>query len=309
MKVVEEGASSSVNAKDHSSQTNKLTFKDIKAFVKIGIVNSNLLAVFTGYWLALYVTGISFIETLDVFTLTIAGSTLVLIGASVLNNWYDTDIDIIMDRTRNRPTVTKKIASSHVLMIGIVTTVLGLILLYMTTLTAAIVSFVGWFTYVVLYTMWSKRRYTLNTEIGCISGAVPPLIGWAAIHPDLFHIIPITVFMIMFIWQTPHFLSLAIKNRKQYKLAGVPMLPAVYGTEFTKRQIIVYIICLFPLPFFLYQFGIIFLTIITTLNIVWILIAFSGLFMKNVYKWANVVFFYSLAYLIIFFGTLIYVAT
>src|SRR5690625_256746 len=309
MKVVEEGASSSVNAKDHSSQTNKLTFKDIKAFVKIGIVNSNLLAVFTGYWLALYVTGISFIETLDVFTLTIAGSTLVLIGASVLNNWYDTDIDIIMDRTRNRPTVTKKIASSHVLMIGIVTTVLGLILLYMTTLTAAIVSFVGWFTYVVLYTMWSKRRYTLNTEIGCISGAVPPLIGWAAIHPDLFHIIPITVFMIMFIWQTRHFLSLAIKNRKQYKLAGVPMLPAVYGTEFTKRQIIVYIICLFPLPFFLYQFGIIFLTIITTLNIVWILIAFSGLFMKNVYKWANVVFFYSLAYLIIFFGTLIYVAT
>lgn len=309
MKVVEEGASSSTSVNDHSSQANKLTFKDVKAFVKIGIVNSNLLAVFTGYWLALYVTGLTFTETLHVFALTVVGSTLVLIGASVLNNWYDVDIDIIMDRTRNRPTVTKKISTSHVLFIGIVTTVLGLILLYMTTLTAAIVAFIGWFTYVVLYTMWSKRRYTLNTEIGCISGAVPPLIGWAAIHPDLFHIIPITVFIIMFIWQTPHFLSLAIKNCKQYKLAGVPMLPAVYGTEFTKRQIIVYIICLFPLPFFLYQFGTIFLTIITTLNIAWMIIGFSGLFMKNVYKWANVVFFYSLAYLIVFFGTLIYVAT
>src|SRR5690625_2772099 len=307
MKVVEEGASSSVNAKDHSSQTNKLTFKDIKAFVKIGIVNSNLLAVFTGYWLALYVTGITFIETLDVFTLTIAGSTLVLIGASVLNNWYDTDIDIIMDRTRNRPTVTKKIASSHVLMIGIVTTVLGLILLYMTTLTAAIVSFVGWFTYVVLYTMWSKRRYTLNTEIGCISGAVPPLIGWAAINPELFHYVPLTLFLIMFIWQTPHFLALAMKKSKEYKAAGIPMLPVVYGFEFTKRQIVVYIACLLPLPFFLGELGIAFIVIATILNVVWLLIGFSGYIMENVMKWANVLFFYSLGYLIIIFLAMIIV--
>lgn len=309
MKVVEEGASSSSKINDHLSENNKLTFKDVKSFVKIGIVNSNLLAVFTGYWLALYATGLTFTETFNTFILTVVGSTLVLIGASVLNNWYDADIDMVMERTQKRPTVTKKISSSNVLAIGIISTVIGLIFLYFTTITAAIVAFIGWFTYVVLYTMWSKRRYTLNTEIGCISGAVPPLIGWAAINPELFHIIPITVFVIMFIWQTPHFLALAIKNCEQYKLANVPMLPAVYGTEFTKRQIIVYIICLFPLPFFLYQFGAVFLTIITSLNITWMIIGFSGLFMKNVYKWANIVFFYSLTYLIVFFGTLIYVAT
>src|SRR5699024_7119544 len=125
---------------DHLSENNKLTFKDVKSFVKIGIVNSNLLAVFTGYWLALYATGLTFTETFNTFILTVVGSTLVLIGASVLNNWYDADIDMVMERTQKRPTVTKKISSSNVLAIGIISTVIGLIFLYFTTITAAIVA-------------------------------------------------------------------------------------------------------------------------------------------------------------------------
>lgn len=285
----------------------KLTMKEIKSVIKIGIVNSNLFTVFTGYWLALYFTGASFMPNFKVFLLTMIGSTFVLIGASILNNWYDVDIDPVMDRTKERPTVTGKISLQNALIIGLITTLLGLILLYLTTITAAIVAFIGWFTYVVLYTIWSKRRYTLNTEIGCISGAVPPLIGWAAINPDLFHIVPITLFLIMFIWQTPHFLALAMKNSKEYKAAGIPMLPVVHGFEFTKRQIIVYIACLLPLPFFLGELGITFIVIATILNVVWLLIGFSGYIMENVMKWANVVFFYSLGYLIIIFLAMIIV--
>lgn len=285
----------------------KLNLQDIKSVIKVGIVNSNLFTVFAGYWLALYFAEASFMANIKLFLLTMFGSIFVLIGASVLNNWYDVDIDPVMGRTKTRPTVTGKISLNSVLFLGITSTLLGLILLYFTTITAAIIAFIGWFTYVVLYTIWSKRRYTLNTEIGCISGAVPPLIGWSAFNPELFHIVPIVLFLIMFIWQTPHFLALAMKNCKEYKAAGIPMLPVVHGFEFTKRQIVVYIACLLPLPFFLGELGITFLIIATTLNVAWLLIGFSGFFMKNVLKWANIVFFYSLGYLITIFFTMIVV--
>ncbi|MEI3611016.1 heme o synthase [Pseudogracilibacillus sp. SO30301A] len=285
----------------------KLNLKDIKSVIKIGIVNSNLFTVFAGYWLALYFADASFMENIKLFLLTMFGSIFVLIGASVLNNWYDVDIDPVMSRTKNRPTVTGKISLNSVLFLGIVSTLLGLILLYFTTITAAIVAFIGWFTYVVLYTIWSKRKYTLNTEIGCVSGAVPPLIGWSAVNPELFHIVPIVLFVIMFIWQTPHFLALAMKNCKEYKAAGIPMLPVVHGFEFTKRQIVVYIACLLPLPFFLGELGITFLISATILNLAWLIIGLSGFFMRNVMKWANIVFFYSLGYLIIIFSSMIIV--
>src|SRR5699024_4673329 len=105
----------------------------------------------------------------------------------------------VMERTKIRPTVTGNITLNTALVLGLAATVLGLILLLFTTVQAALFAFLGWFVYIVLYTMWSKRRYTLNTAIGSFSGAAPPLIGWAAVEPG-FHIVP-------FIWQTPHFLA------------------------------------------------------------------------------------------------------
>ena len=290
------------------SQMNKLTVKDIKSLFKTGIVYSNLFAVFTGFWLALYFTNTPFMETIDLFILTMLGSTFVLIGASVLNNWYDADIDPIMKRTRKRPTVTGKLSLQTVFLIGVISTILGLTVLLFTTLTATLVALVGWFSYVVLYTIWAKRRFTLNTEIGCISGAVPPVIGWAAVSTDILHIVPIVLFLIMFIWQTPHFLSLAMKKCREYKAAGIPMLPVVHGFGFTKRQIVVYITCLLPLPFFLGELGITYLIIATILNIGWLILGFSGFFMKNDLKWAKMIFIYSLNYLVIMFLSMVIVA-
>src|SRR5699024_1634451 len=173
-----------------------------------------------------------------------------------------------------------------------------------TTVTATLIALLGWFSYVVLYTIWSKRRYTLNTAIGSLSGAVPPLIGWAAIEPRL-DAVAIVLFLIMFIWQTPHFLALAMKKNEDYKAAGIPMLPAVYGFQFTKRQIFVYVACLLPLPFYLTTLGHGFLTIATVLNITWLILALTGFFMKDSLKWANLNFVYSLNYLIIMFVTMI----
>lgn len=289
-----------------SSHKGHTGLAELKALLKIGIVNSNLITVFTGFWLALYFTNASFLDNVDLFFLTMVGSAFVLMGATVLNNWYDADIDPVMNRTKNRPTVTGAVSLNTTLFIGIASTVIGLILLLYTTVLATLIAFIGWFTYVVLYTIWTKRRYTLNTEIGCISGAVPPLIGWAAVSPEP-HIVPVVLFIMMFIWQTPHFLALAMKNHEQYKAANIPMLPVVHGFEFTKRQIIVYIACLVPLPFFLGSLGTTFLVVATILNIGWLVIGFSGLFAKDDLKWANIIFVYSLNYLVIIFAMMVIV--
>ncbi|TMN23460.1 heme o synthase [Lentibacillus cibarius] len=279
---------------------NPTFFADLKALIKVGIVNSNLITAFAGFWLAIHFTGTSFTANWGLFLLTMAGSALVIAGGCIMNNWYDADIDPVMSRTKTRPSVTGSIPRNRILMMGVFSSVLGHVLLLFTTLEAAIIAFLGWFTYVVLYTVWSKRRYTLNTAIGSFSGAVPPLIGWAAVDPGL-HSVAFVLFLIMFIWQTPHFLALAMKKTKEYKAAGVPMLPVVHGFEMTKRQIAVYIACLFPLPFYMWELGPVFIVIATLLNIGWLIMSISGFFVKNDLKWANMIFVYSLNYLTILF--------
>ncbi|WP_404451355.1 heme o synthase [Virgibacillus necropolis] len=279
-----------------SEKENVSILKDLKELFKAIVLLLNILPVFTGFWLALYFTHASFIDYWGVFLLTIAGSTMVMAGALLLNNWYDVDIDRVMDRTKNRPTVTGTISLKAVLIMGIVFTVLGFILLLFTTIEATLYAFVGWFTYVILYTMWSKRRYTLNTVIGSISGAVTPLIGWAAIEPA-YHIVPIVLFLILFIWQMPHTFAIAIKKYEEYKAAEVAMLPVVHGFDITKRQMVVYIACLLPLPFFLAQLGTTFIIISTVLTFSWLAVGIKGFFTKEDMKWAHVMFIWSVNYL------------
>nr|WP_217586226.1 heme o synthase [Lentibacillus saliphilus] len=274
--------------------------RDLKALFKMGIVNANLMTVFVGFWLAHFITETPFLANWDVLLLTLLGSGLVIAGGCVMNNWFDVDIDPVMERTQSRPTVTGSISLTTAFIIGIVFTVVGIGLLLVISITAAIIAFIGWFLYVVLYTMWSKRRYTLNTVIGSVSGAIPPLIGWTAVEQNL-SIVPVTLFLIMFIWQIPHFLALAIKKNDEYTKANIPMLPTVKGFQMAKRQIVIYIICLLPLPFFLMPLGSTFMILATLLNIGWLLISLKGFFAKDDLKWANRVFIYSLNYLTVLF--------
>ncbi|MFD1415463.1 heme o synthase [Oceanobacillus jeddahense] len=280
---------------------------EVKALIKIGIVNSNLITAITGFLVAIALTNTSFSSHWGTFLLMIIGSALVIAGGCVINNWYDVDIDPKMSRTKKRPTVTGFFSLRTVLIMGMIISVLGFAVLLFTTWYAALFAFIGWFGYVVLYTIWSKRRYTLNTAIGSLSGAMPPVIGWAAVEPS-FHVVPLVMFLIMFIWQTPHFLALAMKKKEEYKAAGVPMLPVVRGMGMTKRQIVVYIACLLPLPFFLLPtLGLTFTIVATLLNIGWLIIGFIGLFTEKDMKWANLVFIFSLNYLTILFPLMIIV--
>ncbi|GEL76013.1 heme o synthase [Tenuibacillus multivorans] len=289
---------------DDRSTNIKALWTDFLALIKIGIINSNLITTFAGFWLALYFTNQEFLSNWVTFLLVMLGTGLVIAGGCVINNWYDRDIDQVMSRTKNRPTITGTISLNVILALGFGFTVLGLLLLYLTTPIAALIAFIGWFAYVVMYTIWSKRRYTINTVIGSFSGAAPPLIGWAAVDQTL-HPVAFVLFLVMFIWQTPHFLSLAIRKRKEYSEAGIPMLPVLYGNNITKRQILIYTICLLPLPFYFFSLGPIFVVFATLLNLGWLAIAFYGFKMKDDDKWAKWMFIYSLNYLTFFFVGLV----
>lgn len=280
--------------------------KDFLSLIKIWIVNSNLITTFTGLWLALVFTNQHFLESIHIVILTLLGSALIIAGSCSINNFIDRDIDPIMSRTKSRPTVTGKMSGAKVLTIGFSFITLGTILLFMTSITAGIIGIIGIFSYVVLYSMWSKRLYVSNTIVGSISGAVPPLIGWAAVDPNL-DTIAWVLFLMMFIWQPPHFYALAMKRCEEYRAANIPMLPVVKGFEVTKRHIVIWVACLLPLPFFLLPLGIAFFIIATLFNIGWLAIGLYGFKMKDDIKWARMMFVYSLNYLTILFVAMVIV--
>ncbi|MDQ0177029.1 heme o synthase [Bacillus chungangensis] len=283
-----------------------MTWKEFMALIKIGIVNSNLITIFTGMWLAFQFTDKHFLQSLDTVLYTLLGTAFILAGASSLNNYIDRDIDPIMERTKNRPSVTGKISGRKVLAIGLSFVTIGTILLFLTTAVAAIIGIIGVFSYVVVYSMWSKRIHVSNTVVGSIGGAMPPLIGWAAIEPNL-GMIPWMLYLIMFIWQPPHFYALAMRRVEEYRAAGIPMLPVVKGFAVTKRHIVAWVACLLPIPFFLLQLGTPIVILMTILNLGWLILGIRGFKMKDDIKWATMMFIYSLNYLTILFVAIVIV--
>jgi len=166
-------------------------------------------------------------------------------AAGVLNMWYDADIDAVMTRTAGRPIPRGEVSRAEALAFGLIlaggaVTVLALAL----NLTAAALLAFAIFFYVVVYTMWLKRRTPQNIVIGGAAGALPPVIGWAATSGRI-GLEPLVLFLIVFLWTPPHFWALALNRANEYARAGVPMLPVVAGRAETKRQILIYSILLF----------------------------------------------------------------
>ncbi|HEY4600243.1 MAG TPA: heme o synthase [Cerasibacillus sp.] len=301
-----------LNQTSHHEQSLKQSkarsfLQDLKSLLKFVVLIINVMPVLTGYVLALYFTEEALSNHISSLVFTLVGSFFIIAGALILNNWYEVDLDKHMKRTKARPTVTGHFSLRTVLMMGIIATLIGFSFLLFTTWSAVLYAFIGWFTYVVLYTFWTKRRYTLNTIIGSVSGAVTPLIGWAAVT-SVYHIVPIMLFILLFIWQIPHTFAIAMRRYEDYKAAGVPMLPVVAGFEVTKRQMVVWIITLLPIPFFLTSLGMPFVIVATVLNIWWLLLAFRGFYMKDDMKWANIMFRSSLQYLTVIFAMMTVIA-
>jgi protoheme IX farnesyltransferase len=273
--------------------------------IKTGIIKSNLIPMLAGLTLSLYTYDINPIDKWLEIILAFIGSILVIGAAGVFNNLYDRDIDAIMIRTQNRPTVTGEIKSRDALLLGIFMAVFGTIALSLTTPLAGLLGFLGLFFYVVPYTMWTKRRTIYNTEVGSISGAMPPLIGWAAIYPDISHPAILGLFVITVIWQMPHFYAIAIRKHDEYKAANVPMLPVAKGFKRTYLQTNVYLVILIATSFLFWSLSKGLTLVALLLSIIWLVLSVVGLKRMDSEKWAKLMFVYSLIHMTILFSTVI----
>ena len=168
-------------------------------------------------------------------------------GASgALNMWYDADIDARMARTENRPIPSGRVTPGEAAGFGAILSVFSVMTMgvLVNWVAAALLAFTIFF-YVAIYTMWLKRRTPQNIVIGGAAGALPPVIGWAAVTGGV-SLEPLLLFALIFIWTPPHFWALALLKKRDYERAGIPMLPNVAGDDETRKQILLYSLVLAP---------------------------------------------------------------
>lgn len=198
----------------------------------------------------------SWSDTLYASVITVVGGTLSAGGSNAINMWFDADIDQHMRRTQDLPVPMGHISATGALIFGTLIAILGSSVFFLVSWKAAFWSFFSVFFYVVIYTIWLKRRTPQNIVIGGIAGSTPPLIGWAVaaadytggVNPlDLGSAIPWMLFALIFLWTPPHFWALALYRSGEYAQAKVPMMNEVKGAEHTIFQSKVYCILLFML--------------------------------------------------------------
>jgi len=181
---------------------------------------------------------------LSLILITLFGGSLAAGGANAVNMYVDRDIDALMARTSARPLVTGLIQPSHALAFALVLEAAAFAVLWWgANLLSAVLALAAAAFYVGVYTLWLKRTSTHNIVIGGAAGAVPVLVGWAAVT-DALGWAPIVLFVVMFCWTPPHFWALAIRYADEYRAADVPMLPAVVPLANAARQMVAYTVAM-----------------------------------------------------------------
>lgn len=186
---------------------------------------------------------------------TMLGGWMLAGGANAFNCVYDRDIDARMPRTAKRATASGRISALNATLFASFLTICGFLVLgFGANWVAAIIGLIGNFYYVVIYTMFLKRRTSQNIVIGGAAGAMPPLVGWAAVTGTI--AAPAWIlFAIIFYWTPPHFWSLALLKQGEYGRVGVPMLPNVSGEDETRKQIVLYTVMMVAVSLLLQPFG------------------------------------------------------
>lgn len=297
---------------DQNPQTVKKTIEKhsrsnvLAQTVKTGIIKSNLIPMWAGLSLGMYKNKMTLLDNIPEIIFATIGSALVIGAAGAFNNVYDRDIDAIMPRTKNRPTVTGEMSAKSTMSLAIIMLVVGVAVLALASPLAALFGFLGVFLYVVPYTMWTKRRTIYNTEIGSISGAVPPLIGWAAVSTDITHPALMGLYCVMVIWQMPHFYAIAIRKHADYEAANVPMLPVIKGMRRTYYQTNFYLILLILSSFLFGSLSIGIMLVALILSVAWLAMSIYGYHSNtDQVKWATKMFVFSLFHMTILFSTVI----
>jgi len=293
--------SSSKLKKDNLSQEDLLNFSELFKLMKPRVMSLVIFTCAVGL-----LTAPTIVSTQD----AIIGILLVSMGAGAagaLNMWYESDLDALMSRTCLRPIPTGKVNKNQALIFGITLSVISVVALdYFTNrISAGILLFTILF-YVLIYTIWLKKKTSQNIVIGGAAGALPPVIGWTIATGSL-SLEPFVFFLIIFFWTPSHFWALSLYKSEDYKKANIPMLPLTNGIETTKANIFVYSLLMLPVIIFPYVInfvGLVFLIPSLLLTIYYNYLCFDLYkFKKNRFsaKKAKLIFGYSILYLFLVF--------
>ena len=222
---------------------------------------------------------------------------LVIGAGCVFNNIIDRDIDKLMERTKNRVLVQGLISANVAFFYAVLLGFLGFLVLYLATnLLTVELAFVGLFVYVGVYSLYLKRQSTYGTTIGGIAGAIPPMVGYAAIT-NQFNSGIVLLFFILFFWQMPHFYAISIYRLKDFSAASIPILPLKKNIHYTKIWMLLYIFAFTiasVLPSFFGYTGIIYAVVAFILGCTWFIRGVCGFSAENDSRWARKMFLFSI---------------
>lgn len=262
---------------------------------KPGIILGNLITVAAGFLLAS-----KGIVHFGLFFATLAGLALIMASACVFNNYIDRQVDQKMERTKHRVLVKGLISERNAILFALILGTGGILVLslYTNPLTVVVAS-LGFFVYVVLYSLW-KCHTIYGTAIGSIAGAVPPVVGYCAVsnHFDRGALI---LFVMLVLWQMPHFFAIALSHFDDYVKAQIPVLPVKKGLLRTKIHMLLYILGFLLtavlLTYFQYT-GYMYLTVVTGLGLAWLWLCLRGFKSHNTQLWGHQMFLLSLAIIV-----------
>lgn len=276
----------------------------ISDFISLTKPRLSALVIFTaagGWWLAP--------EQSSALTgfFTVLGTTITVAAANTMNNYLERDSDIYMERTKTRPLPTKRMQPLHAWIFGMILTCISIpMLVHLANPLTGLLAGIALLSYVLVYTPL-KRVSSLNTLVGAIPGALPPLIGWTGATNSI-DIGGLLLFSLMLLWQIPHFLAIAIYRKPEYAAAGLVMLPEERGIPFTRKQMLLYTFILLPIPLLLFASktcGWATLLIGSGLSIWWFAQAVDGVKNERSDKWARKFFGTSLYYLMGIFAAIV----
>ena len=267
------------------------TVKNYYLLTKPGIIYGNVITTIAGFLLASRFHG-----SISIFLGVVIGTACVIASACVFNNYMDRGIDQKMERTKKRALVTGAIPINHAIVYAIILALVGFgTLTVFTNLLTVFVGLIGFADYIILYGI-SKRKSEYGTLVGSISGATPILAGYTAVTNKL-DAGGIILFLILVLWQMPHFYAIAMYRLKDYANANIPVLPVKKGMQETKIHMLFYIIAFLAATLMLSVYkltGLIYAIAVSALSIYWLYLSVTGFFTNNDRKWARKMFFFSL---------------
>lgn len=258
---------------------------------KPGIILGNAITTAAGFALASK-GNIDFM----LFFITLIGMCLVIASAGIFNNYIDREMDAKMERTKNRPLAAGTISSKKALIFATALVVMGIAILavYTNLLTVAVTLF-GFFVYLVLYAFWKYHSF-YGTIVGSIAGGVPPLVGYCAVSNQL-DLGGFLIFLILVLWQMPHFFSIAVYRYNDYSAASIPVLPVEKGMRVTKIHMALYIVAYTVTTLLLTltgYTGMAYFAVAALLGLAWFVLCLTGFSVKNNTIWAKQMFAFSL---------------